>query len=299
LAAPTTQFHGTDPEGQLAIKITNALPRGNKQGTRAITASGKILLDGGNYHYVDVGKALEAWKQLPETERKPGAIKVEELTGEALKLRRDRYPQPPPGGLIVRVYQRVTGVREKDQTGARYRQDPAPDFLWLTEADWKSLVPARLERGDQFPFPESLADFLCRGYLRDSGRGGEGAWFAGTLRSKELTLRVEEVSATCVRLSLRGTVLLASDQSASNDNGGYDARLWGFLEYDPRKKAFQRFDIVAFGEAWGHAGGACGGAYIFPYHVNLGVAFELAQGNSPADRVFPGWWPWILRSRNK
>ncbi|MDH3583862.1 MAG: hypothetical protein OER86_06570, partial [Phycisphaerae bacterium] len=65
---------------------------------------------------------------------------------------------------------------------------------------------------------------------------------------------------------------------------GYDARLQGRIEYDRSRKRFTRFDAVALGEHWG-AGRYTGKAR--PGRQPLGIAFELLEGKSPADRVPP------------
>jgi hypothetical protein len=208
-----------------------------------------------------------------------------------------RYSSAPAGGLVVRVYQRVTGIPKADATGLRYRGEPTPDILWLTEAEWKSLVPTNPQKGDRHPVPDSLADYLCRGYLRDSSRGCQGGWEIGELRSRELTLTVEETSADSIRLRLDGSALLASAPDPMKADSGYAARLSGLLEYDPAGKRFRRLDIVADGDVWGHAGGEQGDGYRHKNRVRLGVAFELARGDSPFDRVFPGTFPAHLRKQ--
>jgi hypothetical protein len=91
---------------------------------------------------------------------------------------------------------------------------------------------------------------------------------------------------------LEGAVLLEMDGSPEDvkrdwhrTNHGYDARLLGFLEYDPAKKAFTRFDIVSLGDFWG---GDCeGGRHREVGRMPLGISFELARGNTVQDRILP------------
>lgn len=59
----------------------------------------------------------------------------------------------------------------------------------------------------------------------------------------------------------------------------------GWLNYDPGKKAFTRFDIVALGDYWG--GDYKGGRFKRPGRTPLGISFEMVQGNNAIDRVPP------------
>jgi hypothetical protein len=57
-------------------------------------------------------------------------------------------------------------------------------------------------------------------------------------------------------------------------------QLLGYLTYDTKKKALKRFNVVALCET-GHFDEI--GRKLVP----LGVAFELTEGKTPADRVRP------------
>ena len=59
----------------------------------------------------------------------------------------------------------------------------------------------------------------------------------------------------------------------------------GRLTYDPQKKAFTRFDIVATGDSWG--GDYEGGRFKRPGRTPLGISFELLRGDNAIDRVPP------------
>ena len=60
-----------------------------------VTADGKKL--GG-----DLRQALKRWDELPESARRPGAVRL----GERGPVHTSGEPQPPPGGLILKVYYR-------------------------------------------------------------------------------------------------------------------------------------------------------------------------------------------------
>ena len=62
---------------------------------------------------------------------------------------------PPAGGLILKQYRRVL---HKDADGRLYRRDIYHDSLWMTRAEWQSLVP----EGTQVPIElnqEKMARF--------------------------------------------------------------------------------------------------------------------------------------------
>ena len=69
----------------------------------------------------------------------------------------------------------------------------------------------------------------------------------------------------------------AAEVGRSTD--GYDARFAGFLTYDRKKRAFSRFDLVAFGQGWESNGNRP--------RLNkegrrwVGVAFEMVDPDKP------------------
>jgi hypothetical protein len=235
-------------------------------------------------------RALAAWGTLPEAETKPGAVKVPARA----KTDSNYAVLPPRGGLVVNVYSRSLDQGEKgglcackdkvviDQ-GITIPALAAYDHLWLTEAEWKSLIPADPRKGMTFPVPEAIAQRIFRFHLVDNTRGEPDAWGAGDVRSGKLTLTVEEAGAAGVRMRLDGAVLLATHEDPAKAERGYDARLLGYLHYNAARRAFDRFDAVAVGLSWGK----------HQYQVSrkgkapLGIAFQLARGDAPADRVPP------------
>ena len=92
---------------------------------------------------------------------------------------------------------------------------------------------------------------------------------------------------------------------------GGDFRFLGYLHFDAKKKAFDRFDVVALGKAWGGGGEPINGtgkgpvvAYVPVYErelrpYNVGLAYTLVSGESrsiasrpaQAPTAIPGWDP--------
>jgi hypothetical protein len=246
----------------------------------------------------DIDKALAAWAKLPADSRRPGAVQVE-----------DRGPYdpakasvPPPGGLIVREYYRELDKDGKGQLcvprkrgelmagGKRYEllEEPNRDFLWLTEAEWKALVPETAKEGDAFPLPDSVRDRILRFHLIDAAKGLNGPWSPAQVRKGDVALTVTEATADRIQLRLDGAALLADKADAILSEECLDARIGGYLEYDRKARTWTRFDIVAAGPYRGTRGD-CQGAGGSGKKVNttLGFVFELAPRESWVNGVPP------------
>lgn len=183
---------------------------------------------------------------------------------------------PPEGGLVLKVYTRIPLERKPDE---RWNANHATgrDHMWLTREEWRSLLPTRWARGESRPVPPAVAERLIRFHLVDNVRGEPPMWAREHIREQKLTLRVEDPATG--RLHLEGLARVSSNDSSR----GYDARLQGVLEVDRQADRFRRFDVLSWGDYWGH------GPFTprppagkFP----LLVAFSLA-GDRPADRVPP------------
>jgi hypothetical protein len=267
-----------------------------------MTASGKFLCSqspGAICRDCDPKHALEHWRELPEAERKPGATDV----GEKGKID-PKIPTPPAGGLILQVYEsrmtgKVTGEvgrRAKHETFSWGTYEPGRDQIWLSETEWKSLVPAEPVKGKRFPMPASVAGRMIA-RLTDWSEANGAHWEAEHVRSQDLALAIEEVSDATIRLRLEGSVRLAHDapkeavryhkdlQPLHNEDpkafARFDGRLLGFLTYDRSKKAFTRFDVVALGEYVGPLLNAYrnedGHTFYLIKPCPLGVSFEIAR----------------------
>jgi hypothetical protein len=267
-----------------------------------MTASGTFLCThtpGSICRDCDPGTVLQRWRDLPERERKPGAIEV----GNAGKVDA-KIPAPPPGALILQVFEsRLTRDgkgevqrREKHETFSWGVYEPGRDQIWLSEAEWKALVPANPTKDERSVLPASVAGrMLAR--LTDWSEANGAHWEPAHVRSQDLTLTVEDVSSSTVRLRLEGAVRLAQDapKEAVRYHAAlrplhhedpkafarYDGQVLGYLTYDRDKKVFTRFDVVALGEYVG--------PLLNPYRNEdrqnyylikpcpLGVSFEIAR----------------------
>lgn len=276
-----------------------------------VTSGGKVL---GR----DPEQALRKWRALPASERAPGAVRVDAMG--KIDTKRSQV-SPPAGALIVKLYYRafmrksdgglryVTGADlwhddigkktemaiEGTYPGAITTPQAQPDHMWLTRDEWRSLIPAKPRKGDKAAAPAAVANRLVRWHLNPLFVYGEANPLGPKeVRAAALTLTVTEASADKVRLRLDGfarlgkevPALVKAGRRACLDQWGYEPLLLGFLEYDRRKQALTRFDVVALGDHFGRLG-ICDSASR-PGVQPLGIAFELVTTDAPAERVPPG-----------
>jgi hypothetical protein len=241
---------------------------------------------------------MKKWLALPEATRRPGAVKVPPIPKHLLT-------EPPEGGVVLKTYTRnmkrdkygkLARIEKKDLDDKKTYADvnwkwgnaiflePMPDVMWVTEAEWKSLVPAQPKIGETFAVPDGICKRLCRYHLIDGTFGLAAGWDLAHVRRDRLSLTVDEVTPN-IRLRVDGAALMATDADLKQATHGFDVQISGLLSYDPAVKKFTRFDIVAVGHTWG--GDWEGGRFARPGKAPLGIALELAPGLSAADRVTP------------
>lgn len=247
----------------------------------------------------DPRAALQRWNDLPASQRKPGAIQIGSAGKPDAKI-----PTPPDGALILQVYEsRLTGDikgevrrREKHETFSWGEYEPGRDQIWLTQDECKAILPQDRKKGDRYALPPGVAGRMMA-RLTDWSEANGAHWDSKHVRSHDLTLTVEEVSATTIQLRLEGSVRLAHD--APKDAVHYaaalrplhhedpkafarfDGQTLGYLTYDLDKKTFTRLDVVALGEYVG--------PLLNPYRNEdrqnfylikpcpLGVSFEISR----------------------
>jgi hypothetical protein len=292
-----------DGEGEFFRRVSDQAGRGDhstdggstRQGIYCLTAAGRLLAfkNCGNSAEETqklLQRALDAWNKLPATERQAGAVSVREGPLDP------RYVRTPPAGtLIASVYTRLLErdahgkLSIRDTAPDRARGEPQRDHLWIRESEWRALIPVRPEPGDHIPVPEAVQQRLFLFHLVDNTAGEPFAWRFEDLRSGSLSLTVENVAATKIKLRLQGNALLATDADLGRAERGYDARLLGYLTYDRSKHSFVTFNCVVLGACWGQQ--AIGGFRQRDQRL-LGVALEFA-GDAPADRIPPQGARWM------
>jgi hypothetical protein len=190
-------------------------------------------------------KGLTDWDKLPETDRKPGALKVPKYTVDSERLAKARrLAKPPVNGLILRTYVRGLKPDEKGRLcGPRIipemyniPAEPNRDFLWLQEAEWKALIQASPKKGGTFPVPEVVRDRICQWHIAGGYHCLPGYYTTDHFRSKEMALVIEGATRKDLSLLLQGSAALKS---------GVTYRFHGLIKYDTEKKMFTRFDLTA------------------------------------------------------
>lgn len=284
-----------DAEGKFFRDVSDQGPRGHQSATRQgiylLTADGELLgwKNAGQNPRVmreALRDGLAKWARLPEERRRPGAVKVPDAGAQDGGYDR----KPPKNGLIVNVHARAL---EKDETAGVADavckvgdgDEASRDHLWLTEAEWRSLLPPKgAKAGDTFPLPPAIGRRIARFHLIDNTRGEPPMWQAGDVRKAGLKLAVERSDGEKVVLRLEGSVLLATNADPSAAGRGYDATLLGYVGYNPKADRIDRFDVVALGDHWGEGTFTRGAR---PGRTPLGVAFKQASGDEPGDTVPP------------
>src|SRR5262249_28349510 len=139
-------------------------------------------------------------------------------------------------------------------------------------------------KGDKLEVADRLARRLARFHLVDNTRGEPPQWSNQEVRSDKLALTVDEINVTGVTFRLTGDFLLATHADVAKAERGFGVALVGTVHYDATKKVIDRFDAVALGKHWGSTRLTRNAR---PGRQPLGVAFELARGDQPADLVPP------------
>jgi hypothetical protein len=219
---------------------------------------------------------LEQFRQLPPAKR---TATIEELPSV---WKGKAEPNPPAEGLILKQYRRGF---HRDAEGTMHRRELHHDSLWMTKAEWQSLVPEQPRVGDSFTIPPFLLTRIGRHHaqivnpstsLRISATPKPG-----------LTLTVEEASPELVRLRLHGSFQVTEYQPEPGGeliNGIMDYQVCGCVHYDVKKKSFSRFEMAALGDVTNIRKDA-----VPPKGRTMmaGLLFELSPGVTPFERTPP------------
>src|SRR5688500_509296 len=125
-------------------------------------------------------EGLARWHALPEAQRK--ALPPAPPAGAAPPPPELARVTPPPGGLILSCYIRnlkrdaageLAAISPYDLNDRSAYPDqhpiytePAPYTVWLTEPEWRSLIPpSSAQPGDRFPGPDAIEKRLFRYHL--------------------------------------------------------------------------------------------------------------------------------------
>ncbi len=238
------------------------------RGTKLVlmTSAGRLL--SGSMKYGDrkslapaLQKVLKAYAKLPEAQRRPLSVKGSE---------KPQVP-PPPGGLVLTIYDRPLARTSK----GRYRLPQDNDLdglrthashgqrssLWLTAKECRSLIPKTPRQGQTYVVPTKLTKRIyLYGMWPQTLWVVEHTWQPDSLRKGKLELSVQEVSPLTVRFRVHGSVVLSAKSRLriyptgrykKNLENRYDARVEGTLVYDRAKSKIIQWKMVALGDYTG------------------------------------------------
>jgi hypothetical protein len=177
-----------------------------------------------------------------------------------------------------------------------YKQNPdrclaetQSDMLWLTEAEWKSLIPANPKPGD---CSEVASAIQKRFYSTIGIDYMEGSVNSLSPRKTTMTLTVEREDDERIVFRLDGYAHLGKEfdeklRSEPNSRG-CELRVLGDVRYDRKKHAIERFDVAGAGRAWGNKMDYIRREIkLEQYPWTYGIAWELVTGDTPQDRIPP------------
>ena len=243
----------------------------------------------------ELDPVLTQYRGLPAATRRP-----ELKESENLQPPRRPVPQPPANGLIVRGYcTYLKSPADGQLDRARqfyYKENPdrwaaetQSDMLWLTEAEWRSLVPTEPSPGDKCdvasPIRQRFYSTIAIDYM-------EGSVNSLPLRDASLTTTVQRVTPDAITLRVDGYGRMGepmNDRSLDTARSrGCEVRVLGFLRYNRRTERFERFDLVGIGRAWGNKMNYTRREIrLDEYPWTYGIACQLVTGDSPIDRIPP------------
>lgn len=243
----------------------------------------------------ELSPALSAYARLPREKRTPP------LEDPSLARPPQRpVPQPPKDGLILRGYctylRRDDGgqlVRSREfyykENPDRWAAETQSDLLWLTEEEWRSLIPAELRAGAKIEASEAIQKRLYGTIGIDYMEGSVNSL---AVRDSSLTLTVEKAGDRELRLRIEGDARLGKpldDQSHDKpETRGCELRIAGEIVYDMQQKAITRFDVAGIGRAWGNKMDYVGREIRLADHPwHYGIACELVTAQTPADYIPP------------
>ena len=171
----------------------------------------------------------------------------------------------------------------------RWAAETQSDMLWLTRAEWRSLLPGAREVGSTY----TVARPIARRFFTTIGIDYmEGS--VNSLVPRELALSMTLLSREngSVKLRLDGYAELGKrlDLEKRNEkrSRGCEVRVLGFVEYDRESDAITRFDVAGLGDAWGNKMEYVRRAIrIADYPWSYAIACELVTPEKPIDFIPP------------
>ena len=156
----------------------------------------------------------------------------------------------------------------------------AHNQVWLQAKEIEQL--RKLDAAAPVDLPKPIAYRLMRYHFTDNTRGEPNSWKREDVKNYQITIRTPQGKP--LRRIIEGTVLLEHGKVR-----GFDAKLIGYVDLDPKAPTLSAVKIVVLGDHWG-SGTYTAGAR--PGRTPMGIAFSLAGEKDPTKNVPPqssGW----------
>ncbi len=260
------------------------------------TAGGQTLSKGElRLRRRELSGALEEYARMPKEQRTPPLDDPAKATAPKRPV-----PSPPENGLIVRGYctymklddqQRPvrSGLYYYKENPDRWMAETQSDLLWLTEQEWKSLIPMDAKPGQQIEVAPAIQKrFYCTigiDYM-------EGSVNSLAARQTTMTLTVQEFDDKTITLRMDGYAHLGKEQDETvrkkPHSRGSEVRVLGTVHYDRQKQAITRFDVAGVGKAWANKMDYTDREIrLESYPWMYGIAWELVTERAPAYLIPP------------
>lgn len=282
-----TYFRGNSHELEFCTKV-----RAGGNHLVAASAGGQTLGKGHlRLRQKELDAVLKEFAALPQESRTPAI--PDPATAQPPKR---PVPAPPAHGLIIRGYctylrldDRQRLVRAKEfyyrQNPDRWQVETQSDFLWLTESEKRSLIPADPQVGQRLEVAEPIQK---RFYSTIGIDYMEGSVSALPTRQSTMTLIVERMDEHTLIMRLEGHAHLGQQfdaaRPAERKDRGSELRLIGRVHYDRNAERITRFDAAGVGRAWGARSAEI---RLDQYPWTYGIAWELVTGAAPQDLIPP------------
>jgi hypothetical protein len=243
----------------------------------------------------ELSSVLGEFRDLPESERKPAMAD----SSTAIAAKRP-VPQPPPKGAIIRGYctylrrgEDGTIIRAREfyykENPDRWAAETQSDMLWLTEAEWKSLIPTDPRPGVSVSVDPAIQHRFFSTIGIDYLEGSVNSLLP---RRTELALTVVSSPTNTVSMRLDGYAAMGHEFQpevrTQPHTRGCEIRVLGWVDYDTDQRTLTRFDIVGLGQAWGNKMNDTQREIRLESHPwYYGIACELVKGSSPLDLIPP------------
>ena len=217
--------------------------RTTRQGTYCCTPSGMSL---GHINHRDPNQikqllkdALKKWKEIKKKDRLLD-YDPEDVTDQITRSE-NQYPED---GLVLKSYSRDLERKGLDESDWRTHAWNF-DFVWFRRAEVEEMLPGRVDKKTEWDFPEHLTRRVYRIYFRDNVRGQTGPFPEESIEKATLKCKVKKLRKGIITYTLEGEVKMVDGER------GVEGKILGEVEYNTKKKQFDKFELVMAGERWG------------------------------------------------